>query len=150
MTGPLGVLQAVAIPVVFFVFLGTLLWLMQRPSGIRHPVEHGLVPIREYVVAGGFDSYHATWPLVQVRIYERFAIIKSLGEPIILEPGDVTGIERVRAMLSEDRIRVTHRRKDLSRKIVLIPVGSSDLDAALRKCLLNEPALSAAEGPSSA
>jgi hypothetical protein len=112
---------------------------IRRGRNKKYPEEVGLTPLFTENLGGAFDSFHSSPPGIRVSVYLDFVVITCWGGPIVLRKGDVTSIQTTRSFLFGQKIRIAHNRRFISHKILLGTSNKSGLDAALRKCLLDEP-----------
>ncbi len=112
---------------------------IRRARDKKYPEEVGLTPLFTENLAGAFDNFHCSSPGIRVSIYPELVVIAFLEGPIVLHKGDVTRIDTTHSSFFGQKVRIAHNRRCVSHKILLIAPNKSGLDAALRKCLLDEP-----------
>jgi len=101
----------------------------------RHPDEAIATALHSELLAGEFDSFRATWPLVRITIYPEFLLIAFAGGPILLRRSEVTGIKVEKTWMSGPRICILHAVRRISKRIRLYSWEPQKLEDALQMWL---------------
>ena len=114
---------------------GTLSFLAYRKSKALTPEEMGAVPIYAEQAGGRFDGFNWTIPFVRVTAYSDFSVVSYWNHQIVLNKGEVEGIEEKRGFLSKG-LAVHDTRVDIPKKILIWPRNTVKLKQALEMSLL--------------
>jgi hypothetical protein len=127
------------IPFVVLIFGVGFVLAARRGRNKKYPVEEGATPLFTENLGGALANFKSSPPGIRVSVYPEFVIIAYWGGPMVLRKGDVAKNRNEALVLVRSTDPYQTQATLYLAHIYLNAKYKSGLDAALRKCLLDEP-----------